>query len=47
MFSVTCPSEKSNMGVYKTYHDAEMAILKFKQDYSDSMLFEIEEDYFG
>ena len=38
-----CPSETCSMGLYKTRELAEAAIAKERPNYSDHMIFEIEE----
>ncbi len=40
-----CPSETCSMGLYKTREQAEVGIAKEAPQYSDHMIFEIEEKY--
>ena len=40
-----CPSETCSMGLYKTQELAEASIAKEAPQYSDHMIFEIEEKY--
>ncbi len=45
MIDSHCPSETCSMGIYATREKAEEIIEKEKPQYSDHMLFEIEEKY--
>lgn len=40
-----CPSETCSMGLFSTREDAEADIAKEAPNYSDHMMFEIEEKY--
>ena len=43
MIDGRCPSETCSMGIYKTRELADAAIAKERPNYSDRMIFEIEE----
>jgi len=42
-----CPSETCSLGLYSTRESAEITIEKEAPQYSDHMIFEIEEKYVG
>jgi len=47
MYPETCPSDICSMGCFYSEYEAEKAIEKYKKEYSDTMVFEIETDYIG
>ncbi len=47
MIDEHCPSETCSLGLYSTRESAEITIEKEAPQYSDHMIFEIEEKYVG